>query len=198
MMGQEDENQQRKGKMRLPTGGVPTIPDNLFPIPENRYADVMDEIENDLHMSRQDKTNREKVGHTLSFLSGGLSLLPEEEIEYVKRIREELEKQKTFPLPDTRPSVDTHKQAIYEISIDIGTGFTTRCLAQDMPAILLGLIELKYEEIFQALLPYRDDLVRKMIEYELLEQREEYKGGAIRDELGLSQSLDEILEGEEE
>jgi hypothetical protein len=135
----------------------------------------------------------------MSFLFAGLALLPKKEEKYVAQVREDLVKMRTFPLPDTRPGMDTNKQSIYEISIDIGTGFTTRCLAPDMSLIRASLIELKYLEILQSLLPYRDDLVRKMIAHNLLEQREEYGGGFIRDELGLSETLDEILEeGDEE
>lgn len=190
MMGEEYP----KKKSSPSAMGTSTTPENLFEMPKDVFYDVVDELENDLHQSRRAKTNEEKVSHTLDFLSLGLALLPEGEKAFVDETREFIEKHGRPPLPDTMPGISSDKLLGYDISISLRSGFTTRSLEHDMPAIRASLVELAYQEILQKLMGKRDETVVKLIKYDILELREVYKGGNIRGALRV-ETTEDYLEG---
>ncbi len=174
------EELQKEARMRgKDTGQQQQLRPDLYERPMDTYQSVQDELETDLHLSRRARSFEERVTHCIEFISLGLSFLPEEEESYKETLIRYVTEEIVVSAPDTTPMFDSDKTLIYEIKAPLGTGFTTRALAVDMPPIRQDLGEKVFFEAFKKLSFKRDELVAKLVKYGILEREEEYGGGKI-------------------
>ncbi len=152
---------------------------DLYPRPKDDFQDVVDELERAFHGSHIADSFEQRAAASEDFIHHGLTLLPEEEKDYVEVTRNFLEKEVELPSIQLQSSLNQDKMQVYELRSKFRGGFTTTCQVQDLAFVYSDLMELGYRELVKKLAPTKFEVAKKLADNGILELKEEYRGGIV-------------------
>ncbi len=175
MMGDRAKMIARAGEQGSDIGIRP----DLYPRPKDDFQDVVDELEQAFHRSHVAESFEQRAAASEDFIHHGLILLPKGEKDYVEATKNFMEKEVELPRIQLQSSLNADKMEVYELRSNFRGGFTTTCLSHDLAFVYSDLMELGYRELVKKLAPTKFEVAKKLADNDILELKEEYRGGIV-------------------